>query len=456
METVTLNQKEQKRAFVLNQVNSGQQTAEAAAEVLGISVRQLRRILAAYRQEGVASLIHGNFGRAPAHMTELEVKDRVVELAEGRYKGLNHCHLTEKLVEVEGLKLSRSTVRRILLESGIKSPKKRRPPKHRSRRPRKTQSGMMLQLDASPHDWLEGRGPKLTLVAAIDDATGEVPAARFRVSEDAHGYLLVMQDVALTLGRPLAVYHDRHSIFRKLPNEKLSVQEQLAGKAAPTQFGRMLEELQIESIAAYSPQAKGRVERFFGAGQDRLVSELRLAGAATMEEANEVLKRFLPEYNRRFAVAATEVGSAYRPLPEGIKPEEVFCFKYERTVGMDNTVRLGEHRLQILPGPKRRSYAKARVQIHERLDGSLVVYHQGQQIATQAAPPEAPQLRARSGGLDTLQPNPSKAPSPDIESATAVIDSSDQLPKPPYKPGPKHPWRGRFLVGSDKITEQLT
>lgn len=157
-------------------------------------------------------------------------------------------------------------------------------------------------------------------------------ATGFRMNEDAHGYsmvihYLVMQDVALTLGRPLAVYHDRHSIFRKLPNEKLSVQEQLAGKATPTQFGRMLEELQIESIAAYSPQAKGRVERLFGAGQDRLVSELRLAGATTIEAANQVLERFPPEYNQRFAVAAAETGSAYRPLPQGVKPEEVFCFK---------------------------------------------------------------------------------------------------------------------------------
>lgn len=443
METVTLDSKGQKRVYVLNEVNRGQLKATGAAEALGVSERQVWRLLAAYRKEGVVSLVHGNRGRQPERTIELDVRGLVVELAQGKYKGLNHSHLTEKLVEVEGIPISRSTVRRILLGEGIKSPRKRRPPKHRSRRPRKERSGMMLQLDASPHDWLEGRGPKLTLVSAIDDATNEVPAAVFREAEDAAGYFLVMRQVTLTHGVPLSVYHDRHGIFRRLPNEKPTLHEQLRGKPEPTQFGRLLEELAVESIAANSPQAKGRVERLFGTLQDRLVSELRLAGASTMEEANTVLKGFLPEYNQRFRLEAQLPGNCYRPLRAGMEVEQLFCFKYGRTVAMDNTVRLDEHRLQILPGPHRRSYASARVAVYEHLDGSLTVYYRGERIAAKPAPPETPTLRARRGRLDRVQTNPSKASYPEPAPGTTAI-SSDKPPKTPYKPGPDHPWKRAF------------
>ncbi len=186
------------------------------------------------------------------------------------------------------------------------------------------------------------------------------------------------------------------------------------------------------------------MERLFGTLQDRLCSELRLADATTIEAANQALEAFLPEYNRHFTVGAAEAGSAYRPLPAEIKPEQVFCFKYERTVGMDNTVRLGEHRIQILPGPRRRSYARARVEIHEHLDGSLAVYYQGEMIATQEVPPEAPKLRARSGRLDPARLNPSKAVNPEPGPDTTVGDDGDKRPKAPYKPGPDHPWKRAF------------
>ncbi len=217
---VTLNKKEQKRLMVLNYVEKGGIRGKEAAVVLGISLRHTRRLLAAYRKEGVAALAHGNRGRKPPNATEEEVRQKVLKLASTKYSGFNHQHFTELLAEREGIFLSRSSVRNILFEFGIRSPKKRRPPKHRSRRERYPQEGMLLQIDGSPHDWLEGRGSWLSLIGAIDDATGKVPYALFREQEDTHGYFLLLRGIVINHGIPLALYHDRHSIF-ELPADKL-------------------------------------------------------------------------------------------------------------------------------------------------------------------------------------------------------------------------------------------
>ena len=264
-----------------------------AAQLMGVSERHGWRLLAAYRQEGAAALAHGNRGHPPVHATSQEVKERVLALAHDPYAGFNYTHLSEVLAEHEGLYLSPATVGRILLAAGLKSPRRRRPPKHRCRRERYPQEGMLLQVDGSRHDWLEGRGPYLNLLAAIDDATGTVPHALFRDAEDAQGYFLVLKETIQTKGIPLALYSDRHSIFQRSPQEPETLAEQLAGEREPTQFGRALGELGIQSILALSPQAKGRIERLWGTLQDRLVAELRLAGADCLEQANQLLWAFL-------------------------------------------------------------------------------------------------------------------------------------------------------------------
>jgi len=253
-----------------------------ASEVLGFSLRHVRRLLAAYREEGAAALAHGNRGRKPHHALDDGLRRKVSELAESTYAGCNNQHLTELLAEREGIILSRSSVRRILLGAGIKSPRKRRAPKHRSRRERYPQEGMLLQIDGSRHDWLEGRGPYLTLIGAIDDATGKVAYALFREQEDAQGYFLLLRQIVVSYGIPMALYHDRHGIFERSRGEPGSLEEQLEGKRKPTQFGRLMEELGITSIPSYSPQARGRIERLWGTFQDRLTSELRLAGTSTI------------------------------------------------------------------------------------------------------------------------------------------------------------------------------
>ncbi len=255
-----MNAQEQRRVIILTQVVSGAGTVAGAAERLALSERQTKRLLAGFRRDGVAALAHRNRGRPPAHALSEEMREAARGLATGKYAGFNQQHLTEQLCEGEGIALSRSSVRRILLEEGIRSPRTRRAPKHRSRRERRGQAGSLVQIDASAHDWLEGRGPRLTLFAAIDDATH---------------------------GRPLARYHDRHGIFRV--NAPQTVAQQLTGEREPTQFGGLLDELGIASIAARSPRAKGRVERLFGTLQDRLVSMLRLAEATNEVEATVCL-----------------------------------------------------------------------------------------------------------------------------------------------------------------------
>ena len=393
MEKVTLNQREQQRLKVLNEVNLGKLRLKQAAMLMEISLRHTKRLLAGYRREGATALAHGNRGRPPVNWIETNIREQVVELAGSKYSGFNQQHFTEKLQEQEGISLSRSSVRRILLNQGIRSPQKRRAPKHRSRRERYPQAGMLLQTDGSLHDWLEGRGPRLCLIGAIDDATNEVPYAYFQDQEDTAGYMQMLQEITLRQGIPLALYHDQHSIFEVSADKFPSLEEQLAGKRPLTQIGRLLKELGINSISANSPQAKGRVERLWKTFQDRLVSELRLAGARTKAEANQGLSRFLSDYNRKFTVKARESGTAYQKPQEGFKPEEWFCFKYPRTVGTDNVVRFNQHRLQILATPQRQSYARCRVEVQQRLDGRLAIYYEGQPLDTQLAPIEATALR---------------------------------------------------------------
>jgi transposase len=253
MKEVTLNGKEQKRLIVLNEVVAGRLTGLEAAELLGLSERHTRRLLAGYRREGAAALAHGNQGREPANKLDEAVEEAIVHPARESYEDYNDCHFTEELAERHEIVVSRPTVRRVRREHGLPSPRKRRAARYRQRRQRYRQAGMLLQVDGSKHDWLEGRGPWLTLHAAIDDATNEVPWAVFRQEEDATGYALLLHHISQTHGLPLALYADQHTIFQS-PREA-TIAEQLAGVEPRTHLGRLLERLDIELIGARSPQA---------------------------------------------------------------------------------------------------------------------------------------------------------------------------------------------------------
>ena len=432
METITLNRKDQQRVMVLNGMEKRELTASQAGELMGLSVRQVRRLVAAYRREGVGAIAHGNRGRRPPHTVSEAIRERVVALAVGPYDGANHTHLTELLAEREGVYLSRSTVRRVLLKAGIKTPRRHRPPKHRRRRERYPQEGMMLQVDGSRHDWLQGRGPWLTLIGGIDDATGTVPYGCFREQEDSYGYMLLLQGVIQHKGVPLALYSDRHSIFVVSRAQHETLQEQLAGQTPRTQVGRALDELGIRLVLAHSPQAKGRIERLWGTFQDRLLTELRLAGASTLKEANALLADFLPRFNAQFGVPAAQPGSAYRGLPAGTDLAGVLCFKHQRTVAADNTVRFEGRTLQLLPDPHRASYARARVEVQQRLDGELIVTYQDRVLLTEDAAPGTISLRAHNRPQRNRSHDTDRGKSP-----------PGDLPLS-RRPGPDHPWRRSF------------
>jgi transposase len=352
-----------------------------AAQSLGITERQVWRLLAAFRREGAEAVVHGNRGRVPKQTLSPELRQRIAELAQTKYIGFNQTHFAEKLRSDEDIHVSRSTVWRILQEAEIQPPRRHRRPKHRTRRERRPRAGMMLQVDGSDHDWLEGRGPRLTLLSAIDDATGEVVAALFRKEEDAHGYMLLLHQIVVQRGIPLAIYADQHSIFLHTPGDKETIDEQLAGRRAPTQLGRILDDLQIEMITALSPQAKGRVERLWGTFQDRLVSELRLAGICTRDDANAFLTNYLPVHNERFARLPAETENAYRPVPAKLDLNVIFAFQYSRVVAKDNTVRAGATTMQIPANADRSSYAKAKILFCVGLDGSTFIVHNGRRIA---------------------------------------------------------------------------
>ena len=394
MEELTLTEQEQGRLHVMNLVLEGRIGLKEAASIMVISERQAWRILKAYREQGASALTHGNRHRRPPNAIPGEQRQEVIRLARTTYEDLNHTHFSEILSEREGITLSRSTVRNILTGNGLKSQRRRRPPRFRQRRARTPQEGMLIQMDGSRHDWLEGRGPLFTLLLAVDDATGTVPYALFREQEDMHGYFHLIEGIIRRRGVPMAIYTDRHSVFKHTrpvfrPGDRTEVKSQ-------TQFSRAMKELGISMILAKSPQGKGRVEKMAGTFQDRLVSELRLAGISSMSEANRFLEDFLPRFNMRFGVSPSQTESAYRRASLNLDLATILCRHHIRKVLRDNTVRCGWRTLQLLPDSTRKSYAGTRVLIREYDDGKLEVVSDARILDVEEAP-HKPRYFAASG-----------------------------------------------------------
>jgi len=311
-----------------------------------------------------------------------------------------------KLNEVEGITVSRDTVRRLRRKNGIKPKRRRRPKKHYQRRSRKEREGMMVLWDGSPHRWFgEGNAP-CCLMAAIDDATSELLDAFFVPSEGSLGYMTLLEHLVTHYAIPCSIYQDRHGSLHR-NDDHWTLREQLNGEQEPTQVGAALKALGITPIFALTPQAKGRVERLFGVLQDRLIAEMGLSGITDMDAGNRFLKeRFIADYNRRFAVRAEGSQKAWRRLPSGFDINKAISFRYQAVVGNDNAVRLGGMVIDIPEGSQRRGYAKATVEVRQLLDGSWRVYYQDTLIARtgptalrepiRAKPRRRPRVRAAS------------------------------------------------------------
>jgi transposase len=431
-ETIRMSRREQRRAWVLSRVEAEEMSVPEAARLLGLTERSIRRLRERMRRAGPAGLVHGNRGRDSPRRLPEAARTRILELAEATYFDVNDSHLAELLAEREGIEVSRVTLRRLLRDAGRSPRRRRRAPRHRRRRDRMPREGMLLQTDGSRHDWLGERGPRLTLVGCIDDATGRVTGATFREQEDTAGYLEALAQTLRRHGVPGAIYHDRAGVFEPALRQPLTLEEQLFDTRVPTQLGRAFAELGIGSIAARSPQAKGRIERLWGTLQDRLIPELRLAGIEDRDGANAFLGRYLARHNRRFAVRPAEPELAWRRMPGGTPIERACCFKYRRTVARDGTVRAGATILQVPAKPNGRSRAGQRVELHVRLDGRLVVWDGQRELLSTPAPLDAIQLRALGHARVEIGTKP--------PSAATVL------------PSPAHPWR-RVQPGTKLHTE---
>jgi transposase len=440
-ESVTMSRKEAPRAGLIKAALAGHITNAQGAQALRLSVRQVRRLKARYRAAGVPGLLHRLRGRASPRALARALRERVVALVQTRYRDFNDCHCTEKLREVDGLAVSRSTVRRLRRALGLPAKRRRRPPQHRRRRPRRPAAGALVLIDGSECDWLGTQTP-LWLLGAIDDATSAVVALHFRPAEDLHGYLTLLQRLATGAGVPVTLYGDRLGVFVR-NDAHWSLEEELQGAQHPTHFGQVLRELGIGYITAHSPQAKGRIERLWGTLQDRLVAELAFHGLHTVAAAEAFLPAFLDDFNRRFAEPPAEATAAWRRPPRDLA-DQLSCH-YTRRVARDNTVRLGARLVPLPPGPHRRSYAGCRVELRECLDGRLLIDYQGRRLVTGPAPADfvlvprrAERLRASRSPAESRDLPRAQNPASSARAALAALAAHLR------RPARQHPWRQTF------------
>lgn len=378
---IVLSDKEIRRSRVLEEVQRGTFTLKEATVILGVSYRQAKRLRRKYAKDGIGGLAHGNRGRRAHNALDSTLKAQILSLDEEKYRKFNDTHFAEMLLSHEEIPVSREAVRKLRRQAGRGPKRKRRPPKYRSRRPPKEHMGAMVQWDGSPHPWFGLDQPTCCLLTAIDDATGRLLGALFVPSECAEGYLRLLDIVLRDYGAPLAIYHDRHTIFVR-SDTYWSIEEELQGVQYPTNVGRALGELGIVSIPANSPQAKGRVERGFGTLQDRLVAELAFEGLTDMHAANQWLRdSFIPRFNKRFGRKPAQKESAFRKVSAKNRYNLV-CFAYEVTISNDNCVRLGGLSIDIPQPRSGRSYAKKEVLVRQHLDGTWTVWLEGKQIAS--------------------------------------------------------------------------
>jgi len=423
-ERISMSVRERERLKVLQQVEEGHLRQIEAARRLRLTDRQVRRLQARLRGEGDRAVVHGLRGRRSNRKIAESLTQRALrQLRQARYAGFGPTLAAEHLAQ-HGLEVSRETLRKWMSAAGLWQTRRRRVKQVHVWRPRRSAFGELVMMDSSPYRWLEERGPASHLIAMIDDASSRV-WGRFVEHDSTEENLRTLQGWLERYGRPLALYTDKNSLF--VTTRSPQRQEQLRDTPARTQFGRALADLDIEWIAAQSPQAKGRVERLFGTLQDRLVKEMRLAGVDTLEAANRFLQiTFWPFWEERFAVRPSQSSDAHRRLERTQRLEEILSVRVARTVASDHTVvwkgqRWGVPRESVCAGLR-----GAGAEIERRLDGTHWLRFRKRYLPLQpcpAAPPSASPSGLRPPGLADGKPKPSAKT------------------KTHHRPPPDHPWR---------------
>ena len=411
-----MSQQEVERLQVIQRTIDTRGGQAVAARQLGVSIRQVKRLVRQYRLHGAVGLVSRRRGQRPANALAPALRDQVLAVVRERYPDFAPTLAHEKLTAQHGYTFSVETLRQWLIAAGVWQPKRRRAPRVHPRRPRRPCVGELLQIDGSPHDWFEGRAPVCTLLVFIDDATSRLMTLRFVPAETTQAYMETLQLYLAQYGRPVAIYSDQHSIFR-------INHENRAGER--TQFTRALETLDIAPIHAHTPQAKGRVERAHQTLQDRLVKELRLHGLSTLAAANAWLPTFLAAYNRRFAVAPASPLDAHRPVRHA--PHElarIFALHHARTISKTLCVQFQNRTYQLHgygPGYRLRG---ASVTVCEAFDGSIELVHEGQALAYRL-----------------LREGPAPIPVETEKTLALRLAAIRQAQRRRSKPAPDHPWR---------------
>lgn len=413
-----LRAEERERLKVLHEVRRGHLRQRQAAAELGLSVRWVKELVRRLREVGDRAVVHGLRGRASNRRIGAEVKEKALRLLREHHRDYGPTLASEVLAEELGLKVSRETVRKWLVEAGLWRPKRAKLKRMHGWRARRERRGELVQWDTSEHDWLEGRGAKLYLIAMIDDATSEL-TARFARSDSTAENLELLGEYLQRHGRPLEFYTDKASLF--VVNRPLHYNKHLPGEAPKTQIGRALEELGIGWIGAHSPQAKGRIERCFGTLQDRLVKALRRAGVCDLAGANRYLREvYLPEWNRRWRQAPACEADAHRPLRADQRLDSILSHVESRQVGNDYTVSWHGRKFQIPLAEAQPRMRGQRVRVEQRRNGELWAVWRGREIRLQ----------------ECVQ-----RPAPVVAAAPVPA------PKVPGKPQTRRRWMDGFWIG---------
>ena len=409
---------EAKRLALIESAIRRERTVSQVADLLGLSERQVKRMKKGVREHGPEYLIHGNRGRTPSNAISKAAKETILAMATGDFRETSCEHMSELLMEHKNITVSGKSITRILRGAGVRLRYTKKQARRRRSRERMPRRGMLIQCDASPCSWLEERGPKMALHGAIDDATGQVVALCFRPNEDLHGYLVMLKQVIKNHGVPRALYSDRHTIFFSPKKDKLSIEDELAGKLVPlTQFGAALSLLGITHIAARTPQAKGRIERLWETLQSRLVVELRIAGVNNMDEANAFLPGFIARFNERFAVKPKEPQDEFRSPPDAETVDEYLSYREKRSASGGSTISYYGYTYQLVDqrGRVLSLRPKASIELLTKLDSTIKAVYQGQTYDLRV-------LSKPEKQMGSLQKNGNHISIPN-------------------KPGPAHPWR---------------